>query len=30
FGPHVLKAFRVWTYEVTNLQQMQSVAGGAV
>ncbi|MBY5553101.1 transglutaminase family protein [Rhizobium leguminosarum] len=30
FGPHVLKAFRVWTYEVTNLQQMQSVAEGAV
>ncbi|MGW9946047.1 transglutaminase-like putative cysteine protease [Rhizobium leguminosarum] len=30
FGPHVLKAFRVWTYEVTELQQMQSVAEGAV
>ncbi|NEJ71647.1 transglutaminase family protein [Rhizobium phaseoli] len=30
FGPHVLKAFRVWTYEVTNLQHMQSVAEGAV
>ncbi|MGO7182617.1 transglutaminase family protein [Rhizobium brockwellii] len=30
FGPHVLKAFRVWTYEVTELQQMQSVAERAV
>lgn len=30
FGPHVLKAFRVWTYEVTNPQHMQSVAEGAV
>ncbi|WP_018431315.1 transglutaminase family protein [Hoeflea sp. 108] len=23
FGPHVLKAFRVWTYEVSGLQQTQ-------
>ena len=23
FGPHVLKAFRVWTYEVSGLQQAQ-------
>ncbi|MBY3027974.1 transglutaminase family protein [Rhizobium leguminosarum] len=30
FGPHVLKAFRVWTYEVTNVQQMQNVAEEAV
>lgn len=30
FGPHLLKAFRVWTYEVTNLEQMQSVAESAV
>ena len=26
FGPHVLKAFRVWTYEVTDLQQTQGVS----
>jgi len=30
FGPHVLKAFRVWTYEVTNLQQTQGVTGSVL
>lgn len=28
FGPHVLKGFRVWTYEVANLQQMQGFTDG--
>jgi transglutaminase-like putative cysteine protease len=28
FGPHVLKGFRVWTYEVANLRQMQGITDG--
>jgi hypothetical protein len=29
FGPHLLKSFRVWTYEVTEQQMTTSDAGSS-
>jgi len=29
FGPRILKGFRVWTYEVADLQRKQSITNGA-